>query len=239
MCGRSSLTKTEKELEQRFHATFYSDELVRYNPLPSYNIAPTHYHPVITENDPSHLQFFKWGLVPFWAKDEKIGTKMINARIETLLEKPVFKNLVQHQRCLVPFDGFYEWKTYPDKHKEPYRITLHNGEIFSVAGLWSSWLAPDGEERKTFTLITCPPNELMSKIHDRMPAILMKENEEVWLDPDLSGKEALQLLLPYPDEDMKAYRISDRINKVTNNDQELIKELDQNQTDIPIQGSLF
>ncbi len=239
MCGRSSLTKTEKELEQRFNASFYSDELIRYNPLPSYNIAPTHYHPIITEDNPAHFQFCKWGLVPFWAKDEKIGSKMINARIETLLEKPAFNKLVQTQRCIVPLDGFYEWKLYPDKHKEPYRITVHNGEIFSVAGLWSIWMASNGEEVKTFTLITSSPNKLMEQIHDRMPAILLQENEKAWLDPQLSGKEALQMLLPYPADQMQAYRVSDRINKVTNNDPELIKEIKVEKKDSSIQGSLF
>jgi len=239
MCGRSSLTKTEKELEQRFGASFYSDDLFRYNPLPNYNVAPTHYHPVITENDPHHLQFFKWGLVPFWAKDEKIGSKMINARVESVQEKPAFKKLLQTNRCIVPFDGFYEWKLYPDKHREPYRITIHKGEIFSVAGLWSSWLAPNGEEIKTFTLITQPPNRVMADIHDRMPAILLKENEVDWLDQNLSGNEALQLLLPYPDDDMQAYRVSDRINKVANNDADLIKEIAAESKDKPIQGTLF
>lgn len=239
MCGRSSLTKTEKELEQRFGASFYSDELLRYNPLPNFNVAPTHYHPVITEDDIQHLQLFKWGLVPFWAKDEKIGSKMINAKIETILEKPAFKSIAQTQRCLVPFDGFYEWKLYPDKHREPYRITVYNGEIFSVAGLWSSWQAPNGEIVKTFTLITQPPNQKMAEIHNRMPAILNKSDEAAWLDKGLSGTEALQLIMPFPDDEMQIYRVSDRINKVSNNDSDLIKAYVPTEKDQFIQGSLF
>ena len=128
MCGRASLTKVEKDLEERFHATFYSEDLERYNPLPNYNVAPTQMHPVITNTDPDHLQFFKWGLIPFWAKDEKIGSRMINSRIETILEKPAFRNAVNKRRCLVPFDGFYEWKKTPTG-KIPYRIILKDKDL--------------------------------------------------------------------------------------------------------------
>ena len=123
MCGRSSLTKTEKEIEERFNATFYSDELERYNPLPNYNAAPSHMMPVITNQDPDHIHLYRWGLIPFWAKDEKIGYKMINARVETLMEKSAFKNAAKHRRCLVPMDGFYEWKK-EGKTKTPYLIRL-------------------------------------------------------------------------------------------------------------------
>lgn len=239
MCGRSSLTKTEKDLEERFGASFYSDDLLRYNPLPNYNIAPTHYHPVITENDSSHLQYQRWGLVPHWAKDEKIAGKMINARLESLTEKPVFNNLLQANRCIVPFDGFYEWKLYPDKHREPFRITVHNGEIFSVAGLWTTWKTPDGQSLKTFTLITQAANSIMSEIHDRMPAILSRDAEKLWIDPDLHAKDALQLLVPFSADEMQTYRVSDRINKVANNDASLTELYVPETKPRDIQGTLF
>ena len=107
MCGRSSLTKTEKEIEARFNATFYSDELERYNPLPNFNVAPTQRMPVITSDDAKHIRIFKWGLIPSWAKDKNIGSKLINARVETLQEKTMFKSLLQSKRCIIPLDGFY------------------------------------------------------------------------------------------------------------------------------------
>ena len=141
MCGRSSLTKTEKEIEERFKATFYSEELERYNPLPNFNVAPTHMHPVITSQDPNHFHLFKWGLVPFWSKDNKSGAKMINARIETIAEKTAFKSLLNSKRCIVPMDGFYEWKT-EGKNKVPFRIVTKDQAIFAVAGLWDCWNLP-------------------------------------------------------------------------------------------------
>ncbi|WP_235299354.1 SOS response-associated peptidase [Portibacter marinus] len=230
MCGRSSLTKSEKELEERFHATFYSDELERYNPLPNYNVAPTHYMPVVTSEDPQHFHIFKWGLLPFWAKDQKIAYKMINARIETILEKNSYKKAIESRRCLVPMDGFYEWKR-SGKEKLPYRIVTKDQEIFSVAGIWERWKSPEGEEVYTFSVITKPPTEVMEGIHDRMPAILLPEQEEMWLDPELSGKEAVQLVIDYPPNNMKAYRVSTKVNSVKENDPTLIEPVaDSNNT---------
>ena len=237
MCGRSSLTKTEKEIEERFNATFYSDELERYNPLPNFNVAPTQMHPVITETDPKHLHFYRWGLIPFWARDKSIGSRMINARSETLLEKPAFKNLLKSRRCLVPFDGFYEWKK-KDKTRIPYRIVTTDQEIFAVAGLWDSWKVPESNETiYSFTVITVPPNKKMKNIHDRMPAMLTRQNEKYWIDPEIRPEDALQLLLPYPDQDIKAYEVSTRVNNVRENDASLIEPVG----DAPqgIQGNLF
>lgn len=230
MCGRSSLTVLQKELEKRFNATFYSDDLLQYNPLPNYNVAPTHMHPVITNQDHAHLQYFRWGLIPSWAKDIKMGYKMINARIETALEKPAFKSAFKTKRCLVPFDGFYEWKK-TSKGKQPYRIITTNTTVFSVAGLWAEWNAPDGQVIQSFTLLTQGPNELMKDIHDRMPAILTPEQEPLWLQEDLAPEDLREMICPYPDEWMKAYPVSKRVGSVKENDEELIKE-------IPLQGTL-
>ena len=222
MCGRSSLTKTEKEIEERFQATFYSDELEQYNPLPSFNIAPTQMVPVITSEEPDRIHLFRWGLIPFWAKDKSIGAKMINARAETLLEKPSFRTLVSRHRCLVPLDGFYEWKK-DGVVKVPYRIVTTDNEIFAAAGLWDRWLDTEHQTMVfSFTIITTSPNEMMQSIHDRMPAILLPQEESHWLDEEIQAKDAMALLRPYPTENMRAYKVSTLVNNVRNNTPDLI-----------------
>jgi len=230
MCGRSSLSKTEKELEERFNATFYSDGLVNYNPLPNYNVAPTHIMPVITNEAQNLFRAFRWGLIPFWAKDKKIGYRMINARIETLFEKSSFKQAVTKRRCLVPADGFYEWKK-TSEGKQPYRIQTTDQEIFSMAGIWERWKNPqDGQLIFSFSVITQGPNELMEDIHNRMPAILRAEQETLWLADDLSPKDLVEMIEPYPSEHMKAYPVSMRVGNVRNNDAGLIEEHKEDQT---------
>ena len=226
MCGRSSLTKKEKEIEARFNATFYSDELDRYNPLPNYNMAPSHRCPVITNQDRAHLQIYRWGLVPHWAKDEKIGYKMINARKETLLEKSAFKTAASKRRCIIPLDGYYEWKR-DGKEKIPYRIITTDNDLFSVAGLWERWVDDKGVDLYTFTIITQEPNELMESIHDRMPAILTEEQEILWLSDDLSPKELVDMIEPYPADLMKAYRVSSEVGNVKNNHKNLIDPIEE------------
>ncbi len=216
MCGRSSLTKTEKEIEQRFNASFYSEDLVRYNPLPNYNVAPTQLHPVITSDDSRSIQLFKWGLIPFWAKDSKIAFKMINARKETVLEKPSFKQAVERRRCIVPFDGFYEWKK-EGKQKIPYRFQTTNEDIFSIAGMWEKWVSPEGDDIYTFTLITQNANDLVAKVHDRMPAILLPEQEKLWLDQEIPVKDLIDMIQPYPSTLMRSYEVSTEVNNVRNN----------------------
>ena len=224
MCGRSSLTKTEKELEARFLATFYSDDLERYNPIPNYNVAPTQMHPVVSNNDPGHIHVFRWGLIPFWAKDEKIGYKMINARVETLLEKASFKKLVESRRCLIPMDGFYEWKKVAND-KQPYRIFTKDQEIFAVAGLWDIWKSHEGQQIHSYTIITMAANDFMSKIHDRMPAILHRDIEKQWLSNDLSASDLLQVLQPYDSDKMDAYAVSKKVGNVRERGKELIEKI--------------
>lgn len=221
MCGRSSLTKTEKELEERFQSSFYSEDLERYNPLPNYNVAPTHYMPIITIKDPLHFNVYRWGLIPFWAKDEKIGASMINARMETIIEKATYKNAFQNKRCLVPMDGFYEWKK-DGKAKIPFRIVTKDQEIFSMAGMWEQWKSPTGLDIYTYTIITLPANEKMQELHDRMPAILPRENESLWLNEDLTRQDALDLLQPYPSDLIDYYEVSNKVNSVKENNRELI-----------------
>jgi len=217
MCGRSSLTKTEKELEERFRATFYSEDLERYNPLPNYNIAPTQMHPVITQEEPNILHLFRWGLIPFWSKDMKMGAKMINARLETIDEKPAFRQAFQKRRCLVPFDGYYEWKKTPEG-KIPYRIQVKQADIFTIAGLYESWKSPDQKVIHSFTLITKQADPVIAQLHDRMPLILMPDQESLWIDSSVPTKDVMAHLVPVTGEQMTWYRVSDRVNKVTEND---------------------
>ena len=222
MCGRSSLTKTQKELEERFQANFYSEDLERYNPLPNFNVAPTQLHPVITLQEPTVIHLYRWGLIPFWAKDMKIGAKMINARIETITEKPAFKQAFEKRRCIVPFDGYYEWMKTPEG-KIPYRIHVTNTEIFTVAGLYETWRNPEGKFIHSFAIITKEADPRIAHLHDRMPMILLPEQEKLWLDASVPSKDVLQNLQPVPGDWITWYRVSDRVNKVTENDIDLIK----------------
>ena len=224
MCGRSSLTKTEKELEERFRANFYSEDLERYNPLPNFNVAPTQLHPVITLQEPSAIHLYRWGLIPFWAKDMKIGAKLINARIEGITEKPAFRQAFEKRRCLVPFDGYYEWmKTL--EGKIPYRIKLTHPDIFSTAGLYETWRSPDGRSIQSFTIITREADPRIAHLHDRMPFILLPEHEKLWIDGSVPTKDVMQSIQPVPGDYLKWYRVSDRVNKVTENDAQLIEPL--------------
>jgi putative SOS response-associated peptidase YedK len=236
MCGRSSLTVTEKELEKKFGSTFYSDELERYNPLPNYNVAPTHMLPVIPLEDPDHFRIFRWGLVPFWAKDLSIGAKMINARVETLTQKPAFKKLLESKRCIVPLDGYYEW-IRNGKLRIPYRILLKDKSVFGVAGLHETWKSPSGETVQSFTIITKAPVESVAFIHDRMPAILPPGREFEWLATDLPASNLLDFLYDFPDDAIDFYRVSDLVNKVSNNNPDLLKPFVE--TDANDQLSLF
>lgn len=222
MCGRSSLTKTEKELEERFRATFYTEDLERYNPLPNYNVAPTHMHPVITQDEPKVIHLYRWGLIPYWAKDIKIGYKLINARIESIMEKPSFRQAFQKRRCIVPFDGYYEWQKTPEG-KIPFRIQLNNTEIFTIAGLYEHWRDPKGEITHSFTLITREADPIIRHLHDRQPWILLPEQEKLWLDPSIPSHDLINEMDPVPSAYLKWYRVSDRVNNVRENDAGLIQ----------------
>jgi putative SOS response-associated peptidase YedK len=226
MCGRSSLTKTEKEIEERFNASFYSEDLERYNPIPNFNVAPTHMHPVITNDDQEHLQLFKWGLIPFWAKDHRVGFKMINARLETVAEKSAYKNALKSRRCIVPFDGYYEWQK-TTHGKLPFRIVTKNTDIFSVAGLWERWKDNDGNYVFSFTIITQPASPKIAHIHDRMPGILLPEQERLWINLEMPVEEVVRIIEPYPDDYLDFYRVSKRVNKVSENDADLIKPIQE------------
>ena len=161
-------------------------------------------------------------MIPSWAKEESIGNRMINARAETVAEKPSFRNSFKRRRCLVPADGFYEWKKPTGGgRKIPMRIVLKDKEPFAFAGLWDTWVNPEGEEVESFTIITTQANELLRRIHDRMPVILAEEQEATWLDQDADAQELLSMLKPFPGE-MEAYPVSTLVNSPSNDDQRCI-----------------
>jgi putative SOS response-associated peptidase YedK len=224
MCGRFSLTDIDS-IFSRFGVIISKD--INKKITPHYNIAPTQKIPVIYKdtNQQNKIEFMKWGLIPYWAKDPKIGHKMINARAETLTQKPSFKHLLKSKRCLVPSSGFYEWKRI-DKRKVPYYIGIKNSKIFSFAGLYDNWKDNVGNELKTFTIITTNSNNTLKPIHNRMPVILEQEFEEDWLDVKTHDFDSLkQMLKPYPDDNMITYAVSYDVNNPSNDNPELIRKV--------------
>ncbi|WP_462265164.1 SOS response-associated peptidase [Mucilaginibacter sp.] len=217
MCARYTATQTTEQLLQSF-------DVKTIDPFrPGYNIAPTREAPVIIAEEPDRIQAFHFGLVPFWAEDTRIGSKLLNARSETLLELKTFKPLMKHhKRCLVIADGFYEWKA-TTTGKQPYRFTLTNGEPFTFAGLWSQWKNPQTQQYyNSFTIITGKPNQQVASLHDRMPIMLHPEDRKLWLADDVPLSELMQLCKPFPDEEMKMYPVSKDVNKVSNDHAGLI-----------------
>lgn len=211
MCGRFTFIDIE-DIRERFKTE-------QIDLKPNYNVAPTQNVPVIINDQ---LSMIRWGLIPFWAKDPKIGNKMINARAETVDEKPSFKHSLQRKRCLIVADGLYEWRR-EGSTKIPYWITLENKELFGFAGLWDTWKSPTGDINSC-TIITTTPNDLMAGIHDRMPVILSRESERVWLDQSIVDAGYLKsLLVPYPAEAMIAYGVSSYVNSVKNNGPECME----------------
>jgi len=216
MCGRFTLTYSINEVAKAFNVPVPPS----LQTAPRYNIAPT--QNVVAILSSGTLDVLRWGLVPSWAKDESIGSKMINARAETLAEKPSFKRLLNSKRCLVVADGFYEWKKEAGG-KTPMYITLKNKELFAFAGLWDSWRSPEGEQIRTCTLITTEPNDLVASIHNRMPVILSAETQKEWLAPSLHDEHVLlPLLAPYPAEQMSARAVSRLVNNPQYDSAELI-----------------
>ena len=217
MCGRYTLKTPINGLAERFEIEEYPSSL-----NPSYNIAPTQEVAAVVEEDEKRkLEMFHWGLIPSWAKDPAIGNKMINARAETVSEKPSYRSAFKKRRCLILADGFYEWQK-TDNGKQPYYIKMQDDSPFAFAGLWEVW--QDGEEIRSSTIITTDANDLMGEIHHRMPVILHPENYGAWLDPDFDEKEALiDLLKPYPSNEMEAYAVSRRVNKPSNNEPSVVE----------------
>ena len=217
MCGRFQLSVKGKQISERFNVEVF-DEMYK----PSYNSAPSQNLPIITNTEPGKLNFFKWGLIPFWAKNPQIGNKLINTRAETITEKPAFKNALIKRRCLVPANGFYEWRK---SDKTPFRIFLKSEEIFAMAGIWETWKDAEGRPIHSFSIITTIPNVLMEKLHNRMPVILPRENEPDWLNEEKIEK-LQSLLVPFDSEKMDAYTISAMINSPANNYEGIDKKIE-------------
>ena len=223
MCGRFTLTEPDAGvLLETFSLTQPPEPLP-----PRYNIAPTQaVATVVTENDGSRvLRLMRWGLIPSWAKDPSIGSRMINARSETVAEKPSYRNALKRRRCLIVADGFYEWQKQPGGGKVPMFISLADRQPFGFAGLYETWTEPEsGESLVTCTIITGPPNDLVKSIHDRMPIILPPEAYDLWLEPrEMNTGLLTELLKPYPAEQMAAYPVSTRVNTPANDDPSLIE----------------
>jgi putative SOS response-associated peptidase YedK len=218
MCGRYTLRTPVDSLVETFEIEEYPSSIT-----PNYNIAPTQeVAAVVEEEDKRKLEMLHWGLIPSWAKDPAIGNKMINARAETVSEKPSFRSAFKKRRCLILADGFYEWKK-TDDGKQPYHVKMEDGSPFAFAGLWESW-GKNGEEIHSCTIITTEANDLMSEIHHRMPVILPPEDHAMWLDPDFDEKEPLTTLLkPYPADAMEAYPVSRKVNKPSNNEPSVLE----------------
>ncbi|MBD3284976.1 SOS response-associated peptidase [candidate division WOR-3 bacterium] len=214
MCARYCFTMTVADIKKRFWLTQLPKELpIRYNIPPGTDV------PAVLNTSPDELQYVRWGLVPSWSKTDKPKFKAINARAETVTEKPMFKGLVRSRRCIMLADSFYEWKKTNGK-KTPYRIMMKDEEPFAFAGLWDSWTDGDRELR-TCLLVTTEPNEVVAPIHDRMPVILTRDAERAWLD-EVPLDEVGAYLRPYDAELMKAYEVSPLVNSPKNDSKSVI-----------------
>ncbi|PMQ01035.1 MAG: hypothetical protein CBR30_08055 [Dictyoglomus sp. NZ13-RE01] len=218
MCGRFLLVDIEK-IEGRFNVHILETTNLRKR----YNISPGQPVQVIFQESPNKIADMIWGLVPHWAKDPSIGNRMINARAETLLERPAFRDSLLKRRCLIPANGFYEWKKVGNI-KVPYLIHLKNFELFAFAGLYDVWKDERGNLIRTFTIITVSANSFVRDIHERMPVILKREYEEVWIDKnERNVNRLMEILQPYPSEFMSAYPVSKKVNNPNYDAEDLIK----------------
>jgi putative SOS response-associated peptidase YedK len=224
MCGRFTLTIDPAHLQEAFPWAVIPEDLP-----PRYNIAPSQPVAVIPNTGDNTVTLFKWGLIPSWSKDPSIGERMINARAETLAEKPSFRNAFRRRRCLILADGFFEWKQNPgSKNKQPVYIRMKNGLPFAFAGLWEIWSSPDGAEIRSCTIITTEPNSLLLPIHNRMPVILKPDSYHRWLLPgDTQPTQLNELLIPYPPEEMATYAVSRLVNSPQYDSPEIIKPIEE------------
>lgn len=223
MCGRFAQRTNPKRLAKEFKVAEVPDVEARYNIAPTQDILS-----IRCAEDDREAVFLKWGLVPSWAKDVSIGAKLINARSETVTEKPSFREAFKKRRCIIPADGFYEWQRSRGK-KQPYFFRMQNEHPFGFAGLWEKWKAIDGQVLETCTILTTEANEVLIPVHDRMPVILHSEDYELWLDEDVRKRELLKdLLRPYPAEEMISHPVSSAINSPKNQGATLIERMTVN-----------
>ncbi|MFN2304653.1 MAG: SOS response-associated peptidase [Anaerolineales bacterium] len=219
MCGRFTLTLDPGEIQ----------ELLNLGPFvhviePRYNIAPSQPIPIVKDPDKRAVELYRWGLVPFWADDPDIGYKMINARSETANEKPSFRAAFKYRRCLILADGFYEWRAEEKGGpKTPYLFKLKDDYPFTFAGLYEHWTGSNGDELHTCTILTCPPNELVKKYHNRMPVMLGEDNRWDWLNSDENESTLMDMLVPYPADEMRCFEVSKAVNSPKNDDPQVIE----------------
>lgn len=221
MCGRFTLTQSAEEITEFFGLSEVLELTPRYNIAPSQLIAAIIQDKGSQENK---LKWMRWGLIPSWAKDTRIGYKLINARSETLTEKPSFRNAFKHRRCLIIADGFYEWQKQ-EKHKQPYYIQLRDKQPFAFAGLWETWQQEDEKAIISCTIITTEANALMQPIHDRMPVILSPDVYEQWLDPTFAQSNDLQEYLKPYDSEMIATPVSNVVNNPVHDRRECVEAI--------------
>lgn len=227
MCGRYTLTASEKELNEEFHAIVGPD--IR---RARFNIAPTQSVPVVRIIDGQRrIDNLRWGLVPFWAKDIKIGSNMINARSEDAAGKPAFRSPLRKKRCLVPATGFYEWKAIPGEgsakpKKQPYYIRRRDERVFGLAGIWEQWNAPDGSLVESYSILTTSPNELLRSLHDRMPVIVRPSDYALWLDPEMQDADRLKPLFdPFPADEFLMVKVAAKVNSPAQDSPDCIQEI--------------
>jgi len=234
MCGRHRLSRRKQVVEEYFDVETEVEDW-----SPRYNVAPTQPVPVIRQHpkEPRRdLSLLRWGLIPSWAKDSSAVTSLINARSETAATLPAFRDAFQLRRCLIPTDGFYEWKRTRTV-KQPYCFEMNDGELFAFAGVWDRWRGPDNQWIRSFSILTTTPNAVTSSVHDRMPVILGRENYDFWLDPGMTNVQAVsELLKPYNASRMRCYPVSNRVNQVQNDDAECSEPIRLESTP---QGQLF
>jgi putative SOS response-associated peptidase YedK len=218
MCGRYRLSRGKQIIEEYFDTSPWDNDW-----SPRFNIAPTQPVPVVRQHPKEpvrQISMMGWGLIPNWAKEGSVATGTINARSETAAEKPAFRDPLRLRRCLIPADGFYEWRRTPTS-KQPYCFEVNHGELFAFAGLWDGWKRADGQWIKTCSILTTTPNAVTSAVHDRMPVILDPEFYRLWLDPEMQNvAAACELLKPYQARRMHCYPVSSRVNHVGNDDAE-------------------
>jgi putative SOS response-associated peptidase YedK len=234
VCNRYRLTHSKQYLAERFQATD-----AEFEDRPRYNIAPT--QPVLTVRREHgkkvrHFTTMRWGLIPSWAKDMSIGNKTLNARSETVTTTPAFRHSILSKRCLIPADGFYEWRKMGSV-KQPYCFEVAEGEVFALAGLWDEWTSPDGEVIESCTILTTTPNSLVADLHDRMPVIVPPGKYDLWLDPDVNDFNVIRdILKPYDATAMRLYPVNRKLNNSNNDDAESASPVI---LDTPTQANLF
>lgn len=219
MCGRFTLTVDPAKLQDAYNDYTFPPQFA-----PRFNIAPSQPVLAIPNDGKNNADFFTWGLIPSWAKDSAIGNRLINARGETLAEKPSFRGSYKYKRCLILTDGFYEWKKEPgSKIKVPHYIYMKDRLPFAFAGLWNEWISSDGSQIRSCTIVTIESNELMAPLHNRMPVILSSDDYTQWLDSTPQTPDSLQALIkPYPAEEMDAYPVSTLVNNPKNDRAECV-----------------